>query len=421
MSSDTVRMPSSWPSKILFRDRLGLLLAGAALSLALQSGDARASAALPVDTDPGQPIGSALSKVDAMHVGVAVAPDRPVAITDLDAVSGWRLEPEGSGAPDISNDLLDVKPRSFPISAIPATAMPETEDAIFLVAPSCPNCSDNYGPGVPPGWADHVPGEQTGYGGFGRQFGTVTTETLVAAGYFLAISAHKFFKDTRPFHFKDEGWFGKDTANIGVDKLTHAYDTYLLAELLHERIHNRTGGTKGDAVTAAVTASTLMFLNEFSDAIEPDSGFSLQDITFNVLGAGFSVLRNTVPGLKEKVSFKIEIVPNDQIYSRAGKPHYEQQRFMFSFHGAGFDSTRDTPLRYLDLQIGYYASDFLLSDRAAGIEPKRHVFVGAGLNLGEILFGRSRSGFGQGAYKVLDYFQVPYTSVRYDTTGRLGF
>lgn len=376
---------------------------------------ARANTAIP--SEPGaEPLpGPVAREIGTVQAVVAVAPVPEVRVADLESVGGWSLEDQGG------LELVDL-PRACdgPGFGIGAVA-PDLASSVSLADVSCSNCSDGYGPGVPPNWADHIPGDQTGYGGFGRQFGTVTTETLVAAGYFLAISAHKFFKETEPFHFKDEGWFGKDTANIGVDKLTHAYDTYLLAELLHERIHNRTGGTKGDAVTAAVTASTLMFLNEFSDAIEPDSGFSLQDITFNLAGAGFSILRNTVPGMKEKVSFKIEIVPNGQIYSRAGKPHYEQQRFMFSFHGVGFEGIRDTPLRYVDLQIGYYASDFLLSDRAEGIEPKRHVFVGLGLNLGELLFGRSTSGFGRGAYKVLDYFQVPYTSVRYDTTGRLGF
>jgi hypothetical protein len=52
--------------------------------------------------------------------------------------------------------------------------------------------------------------------------------------------------------------------------------------------------------------------------------------------------------------------------------------------------------------------------------PKRHLFVGVGLNLGELLFSRSHSTIGRAAYSVLDYVQVPYTSLRYDTTGRFG-
>ncbi|EIZ78495.1 hypothetical protein WSK_2939 [Novosphingobium sp. Rr 2-17] len=85
-----------------------------------------------------------------------------------------------------------------------------------------------------------------------------------------------------------------------------------------------------------------------------------------------------------------------------------------------FHQLESSPLRFVDLQLGYYASDFLLSDRAAGKDPKQHLFVGLGLNLGELMFGRSTSGFGRAAYSVLDYVQVPYTSLRYDSTGRLG-
>ena len=134
----------------------------------------------------------------------------------------------------------------------------------------------------------------------------------------------------------------------------------------------------------------------------------------NTLGAVFSIMRNTVPGMKEKVAFKLEIVPDSNIYSAQGKPHYAQQRFMLSLKGVGFEELRKTPLRYLDLQVGYYASDFLNEDRAAGIQPKQHLFVGVGLNLSEILFGRSKSRIGKAGYTVLDYFQVPYTSLRYD-------
>lgn len=266
----------------------------------------------------------------------------------------------------------------------------------------------------------HVPAERATHRGFFRQTGSVGTELALLSAYVGAQSIPKLFKPTTGFHFKNEGWFGKDTHNIGVDKLTHAYNTYLIAELLHYRIHRNTGGSEGDALTAGVLAAGLMAINEISDAIEPDSGYSMQDVTMNIAGAAFSVLRNTVPGLKEKLAFKLEIIPNGQIYSHVGKKHYQQQRFMFSLKGAGFEGLENSAFKYLDLQVGYYASDFLNSDREKGITPKRHLFVGVGLNLGELLFAKSGSRVGRAAYSVLDYLQVPYTSLRYDTTGRFG-
>ncbi len=288
-------------------------------------------------------------------------------------------------------------------------------------SPSDPAAAPSITDGPPPRDANgHVPREFSTHRGFFRQTGAVGTELALLSAYVGAQSIPKLFKPTTGFHFKDEGWFGKDTHNIGVDKLTHAYNTYLIAELLHYRIHRNTGGSEGDALTAGILAAGLMAINEISDAIEPDSGYSMQDVTMNIAGAAFSVLRNTVPGLKEKVAFKLEIIPNGNIYSHVGKKHYEQQRFMFSLKGAGFEGLERSPLKYLDLQVGYYASDFLNSDRDRGITPKRHLFVGVGLNLGELLFAKSGSRIGRAAYSVLDYLQVPYTSLRYDTTGRFG-
>lgn len=271
-------------------------------------------------------------------------------------------------------------------------------------------------------WSYHVPREFATHSSFGSQVGTIKTEALLFLGYFSLQSGKKLFRETAPFHFHDEGWFGKNTGSLGLDKILHAFDTYLIAEILHMRLHEKTNASQGDALTAAALASALMAFNELSDGIEPDSGYSMQDITMNTLGAAFSVLRNTVPGMRDKVSFKIEIMPNDNIYSYRGKAHYEQQRYMMSLKGRGFKALDETPFHYLDLQFGYYGSDFLKEDIRAGKEPKRHLFVGVGLNLGEVLFGKNKTdGFSKAADSFLDYMQLPYTSVRVDQYGGLNY
>lgn len=328
-----------------------------------------------------------------------------------DPATDWNLAEIGGGQRPIA---LAASPSSMPQA--PARYGPTAD----LVPPASPAPGIIAGPPAVLDPSGHVPREFASHRGFFQQAGSSSTEVALLSGYVLAQGIPKLFKPTTGFHFKDEGWFGKGTQNVGMDKLTHAFNTYLIAELLHYRIHRNTGGSEGDALTAGILASGLMALNEISDAIEPDSGYSVQDIAMNVAGATFSVLRNTVPGLKEKLAFKIEIMPNHQIYSRTGKPHYEQQRFMFALKGAGFEKLENSALKYLDLQVGYYASDFLNSDREKGVTPKRHLFVGVGLNLGELLFAKSGSRIGRAAYSVLDYVQLPYTSLRYDTTGRLG-
>lgn len=337
------------------------------------------------------------------------------------------LQPAGDGA-EQGDHILHTRPFA-PSAEAPGAIelhLADTQDqpeaaAMPNLEPTPPRPTGLLGmPSPPARWTDHVPREYALKPSFLKQVGTIKTESLILLAYFSAQSGKKLFRETTSFHFNNEHWFGTNTTNLGIDKLTHAFDTYLIAEILHMRLHDKTEASEGDALTAAVLASTFMALNEISDGIETDSGYSMQDITMNLVGAAFSLLRNTVPGMREKVAFKIEIVPNSSIYSYRGQRHYEQQRYMLSLKGSGFKELRKTPLRYLNLQVGYYGSDFMAVDRNAGKEPKRHLFVGVGLDVGEILFGRSHSTAGRVAYTVLDYFQIPYTSLRYDTTGHFG-
>lgn len=334
--------------------------------------------------------------------------------------TGWdlaQINTETASAP------LDEGDGRFSLTAIDrgVEPVPTGEAASLAVKPD--EVATVTGPisateGVERRWTDHVPREYSTHPTFWKQAGSIGTELALVGAYFAVQSGKKLFNETTAFHFHKEGWFGKDTTNVGMDKMGHSFNTYLLAEILHMRLHKNTNASAGDALTAGILASGFMALNEISDGIETDSGYSMEDIAMNTAGAVFSVLRNTIPGLKEKVAFKIEIVPDDNIYSAQGQAHYAQQRFMFSLKASGFEALRKTPLRVVDFQVGYWASNFTPEDRAAGTGPKRHLFVGLGLNLGELLFGRSKSTVGRAAYTVLDYFQVPYTSIRYDAAGR---
>jgi len=269
-------------------------------------------------------------------------------------------------------------------------------------------------PVAPRRWTDHIPADQSRYRSFGSKLGQIKWEMVGLIGYFTAINSPKLFKPTTSFHFKDEGWFGKSTTNLGVDKLTHAFDAYLVAEFLHARLHRKTGATSGDALTAAALASGLMIYSELSDGIETDSGFSVQDVAMNTAGAAFSVLRNTVPGLKEKLDFRLLLMPNSDVYTRTGKRHYAQQRYLFALQLSGFERFEETPLRFVELHAGYYASGFTGRAIARGERPQRHLFFGVGLNVRELFFKDPGSRVGRIAGQALDYVQIPYTAAHWD-------
>jgi hypothetical protein len=254
------------------------------------------------------------------------------------------------------------------------------------------------------------------YASFGEDVKAIRWEFAAVAGYYTALNAPKLLKDPRWPTTQKEGWFGRSTSNLGVDKIAHAYSAYIISELLYGRIKRKVGEAPGIELTAAALASGIMLWTEAFDSIEPTSGWSWEDVAFNSLGAGFSVMRNSVPGLEDKLDFRLLIQPNEDIYTVKGKEHFRQQRYLFAMKLAGFNAFKQTPLRYVELHLGYRADDFLNEDRAAGVSPKRHVFAGIGINLKELLFKNARTRKGRAVGGVLEYFQPPFTSIQYDLT-----
>jgi len=250
------------------------------------------------------------------------------------------------------------------------------------------------------------------YRSFGSQFSTVKWEVGAIFAY-MTVTQLILIKDVEPFHFQNEGWFGKSTNDLGVDKLTHAFNSYLITEFLQARIRRKTDGAVRGGVTAAVLAASLMAWSEFFDAHKTYSGWSNQDVISNIAGAGFSALRHAVPGLKEKLDFRELIIPNSDLYTFKGKRHFAQQRFLLALQLAGFDRFKESPLRFLELHAGYYGKDFTASDRAQGITPKRRLFFGVGFNLNELFFKRPGSRVERAASSVLDYLQIPYTAAHF--------
>ena len=174
----------------------------------------------------------------------------------------------------------------------------------------------------------------------------------------------------------------------------------------------QSGGPTLFALTAGVLSLAAEAYGEIYDGFEDSSGWSMQDVMFDIAGAGFSVLRNSVPGLADKLDFRLLLTPNRHFYSYEGKEHYRQQKFLFALKLGGFETFQRSPLRFVDLELGYYASGFTPRERARGDEPRRHPFIGLGLNVNELLFKHPDSWPEKAAHSVLTYIQLPYTSVR---------
>lgn len=247
---------------------------------------------------------------------------------------------------------------------------------------------------------------------FGEHVESIKWELAALFAYQTVLNAGKIVHrgETSAFHFENEGFFGKDTYELGVDKLTHAHNSYVQSEIIGARIRKKTGTTRGTALTGAVLSSGMMLYSEVFDGFK--GGFGYEDLVFNTLGAGFSVLRNTTPGLDEKLDFRVLVIPNRQVYSPTGRDHYRQSRYLFALKLAGFDRLKDSPLRFAELHAGYYATGFTEREEDRGEPRQRKLFAGVGVNLSELLFGRKReTRFQRIGSEALQYWQPPLTYV----------
>jgi hypothetical protein len=94
---------------------------------------------------------------------------------------------------------------------------------------------------------------------------------------------------------------------------------------------------------------------------------------------------------------------------------YAGQKYLLALKLSGFSATRDTPLRYLELQTGYYTRGFSRDEQLEGLTRSRHGFIGIGLNLSELLFGQ-RAGNERGSLRAgrffFEHIQLPDTATR---------
>ena len=222
------------------------------------------------------------------------------------------------------------------------------------------------------------------------------------------------------FNFNDEGWFGLNTGSGGADKLGHLYSTYLMNEFLTNRLYQKTGNLEDAAVKGALFSGGLMLLVETFDGVSSDHGFSYEDLIMNGTGIGISYLKNTVPGLRNKLDLRVEYHRSE---GDTGHPITDYSGYNYSavLKLGGFKRLRTTPLKYFELQLGYHAEGFKKDDRPFMDKKKANIYAGVGLDLSEVFFKPLKT---QTDSKLVDYaddffryYQMPgiYTTASLQT------
>lgn len=211
------------------------------------------------------------------------------------------------------------------------------------------------------------------------------------------------------FHFVDEGWFGDNTKALGMDKLGHVYGTATIANFmtiaLKRKVDNRSA-----ALTGSLFAMGIMTFVELGDGIS-DYGFSMNDIAADTVGATFAYFRNTIPGLREKLDYRFEYIPSNNGAYRPWSD-YSGQKYLMAVKLSGWHRFERTPLRFVELNAGYYARGFTTKEELRGDPLRRRFFFGIGLNVEQLLMGSPRRAESENRELVregLRGVQVPYT------------
>ncbi|MDO4997991.1 MAG: DUF2279 domain-containing protein [Neisseria sp.] len=241
------------------------------------------------------------------------------------------------------------------------------------------------------------------------QWGVLGTAAAVTA-----LGAYTWDWGGDSFHLGGEKWFQKSTGSMGMDKLGHAYSTYVMTDLFSDYLKSKGRSPEQAALSAFLLAEAMMLYVEVFDGFSKDHGFSYEDLVMNTAGAALAYARQRYPQLKDLLDYRMEYNPSGDKGSgiKGFRPlsDYSGQKYHLVWKMAGVPALKDTPLRYVELQTGYYARGFSKKEKAEGATKTRHAFVGVGVNLNELLFGKQEANEGLPKYagrKFFEHVQLP--------------
>lgn len=251
----------------------------------------------------------------------------------------------------------------------------------------------------------------TGYrfSGFTRDVSATGWEVAAVTAFLIVPRIRRRIDNSVSFNFRSEGLFGRDTKTLGMDKLMHGFEAYLLADILQAAIANRVDDDRSATITAGIVAAGISTLAESLDGFS-STGFSHEDALVNLAGVGFSVIRNLTPTLHNMVDFRWSLRPTFDGSLGITEQRLDRSRYLLAFQFAGLDRFERTPLRFLELHLGYHASGFTSADRAAGEPLQRHLYVGIGFNVQALFARRPTRRVERIARDVFDYIQIPWVA-----------
>jgi hypothetical protein len=248
-----------------------------------------------------------------------------------------------------------------------------------------------------------------------QHVGSLSLEIAALAAVGIAVGIDQWGWGKTSFHVTKEGWFGRNTTYGGIDKFGHAWSAHVMSDYITWRLRSMGYNGYESSVTAAFLTGIAFVGVELGDGFSR-YGASYEDIIASGTGIAFSFLRNTVPGLHDKVDFRMQYMPTGHGDSLA-LGDYDGKKFLLAWKLGGFETFKDGPLRYLEIHTGYYSRGYGDPTHPGSVPQTRTAYVGLGLNLSELLFsqpGLRDTTVGSAVRALHKYIQVPYTYVASD-------
>jgi len=239
------------------------------------------------------------------------------------------------------------------------------------------------------------------------------------AALFTAWAAEAWWSDGKQsFGIDNEDFFGQDTYTGGADKLGHMWGGYWSTRAVTS-LYRWAGVPKKKALLYGSLYSVgLLTLVEVADGFT-GFRFSFEDIYVNTAGTLLAGALILYPKLDDMIDFRMEYFPSETFIDEGDHINfaedYSGMTFLFVFRLAGIPALKKTPLRFIDLDVGYYSLYYKPEDESK--TPERHFVAGVGLDMREFLDVFLLDRFGGYrktkliARTTLEYLQIPYTRV----------
>lgn len=198
-----------------------------------------------------------------------------------------------------------------------------------------------------------------------------------------------------------EGWFGNDTVSGGMDKLGHAYTSYVTARGLSYLYESWCINRDDAALYGSLSSLAIVTYMEFGDSFS-DFGASKEDIVANTVGVLYGYYSYKNPRLSNILDFRWEYKPGSETIGDF-TTDYENSKYLLALKLNGFEFSHSSFLKHIEFHAGYYTRGF--SERSDDRE--RNVYVGIGFNLTDF-FRRHSYNKTSTFFK---YYQIPASSL----------